>query len=95
MSTIGFCCLQMESAVNDPDVPVDYVSKLREYGLRILDGGSSYLVIMFCPWCGHKLPDSLREEWFDNLERLGIDPYGDEIPTDFSDARWYAGQGGA
>lgn len=90
MSTIGFCCLQMESALADSTVPVDYIPKLREYGVRILDGGSSHLRITFCPWCGQKLPDSLRDEWFDNLERIGVDPYGDEIPSEFTDGRWYA-----
>lgn len=90
MSMIGFCCLQMESAVADPTVPVDYIPKLREYGVRILDGGSSHLGIRFCPWCGQQLPDSLRDEWFDSLERLGVDPYGDEIPSEFTDDRWYA-----
>lgn len=27
-----------------------------EYGLRIHDGGSSYVVISHCPWCGARLP---------------------------------------
>jgi len=29
-----------------------------EYGLRIHDGGSSYVVIGYCPWCGTRLPIS-------------------------------------
>jgi len=90
MSAIDLCCSQMESAVADPTIPVDYVPKFREYGIRILDGGSSQLNMTFCPWCGRKLPDSLRDEWFDSLERLGVDPYGDEIPSEFADDRWHA-----
>lgn len=89
MSTIVFCCAEMERAVADPTIPLDYTPKLREYGVRVLDGGSSQLLIGFCPWCGQKLLESLRDEWFDALERLGVDPYGDEIPTEFTDDRWY------
>jgi hypothetical protein len=27
----------------------------RDYGLPIHDGGSSYIAIRFCPWCGSRL----------------------------------------
>lgn len=90
MNAMNFCCPEMESAVADLALPIDYFPKWREYGVRLLDGGSSHLNVTFCPWCGQALPRSLRDEWFDNLERLGVDPYGDEIPSEFTDARWYA-----
>jgi len=48
------------------------------------------LRITFCPWCGQKLPDSLREDWFDRLEQLGVDPYSAKIPEEFTDERWYS-----
>ena len=32
----------------------------------------------YCPWCGAKLPGSLRDEYFAILEKLGIDYPGDE-----------------
>jgi hypothetical protein len=79
----------MEGSVIDPTVPVDYIPKLREFGIQVLDGGSSILTIAFCPWCGQKLPNSLRDHWFDTLERLGVDPSSDAIPPEFTDDRWY------
>jgi len=79
----------MESAAVDLAVPVEFTPKFREFGIRILDGGSSHLGITFCPWCGLKLPNSLRDKWFDSLDRLGVDPCGDEIPVEFTDGRWY------
>lgn len=30
------------------------------YGIIIHDGGSSAVVINYCPWCGAKLPDEAR-----------------------------------
>ncbi len=45
-----------------PDNLVTYSKKLDEYGIIIHDGGASYILINYCPWCGTKLPDSEREE---------------------------------
>lgn len=37
------------------DSVVIYNKKGKEYGIPIHDGGSSYIRIRFCPWCGSKL----------------------------------------
>jgi hypothetical protein len=75
--------------LNDPDLPLDFIPKFREFGLRVLDGGISFIGIDFCPWCGQKLPTSLRDRWFDQLEQLGIDPESEELPPDFKNDGWY------
>jgi hypothetical protein len=93
MSEPNFCCEQMRFALESPEIPLVYTRKFREFGIRILDGGSSKLGITYCPWCGQKLPDSLRDLWFDELERLGIDPAGENVPVEFSDERWYKERG--
>src|SRR5262245_23164259 len=41
---------------------VTYNKKHNEYGIIIHDGGTSYVLILYCPWCGTKLPESLRGE---------------------------------
>jgi hypothetical protein len=82
-------CAQMEYAVESEEIPVDYNPKFREYGIRVLDGGSSVIQLTFCPWCGQRLPDSLRMLWFEELEKRGIDPIEDDVPPEFSDDRWY------
>jgi hypothetical protein len=66
-----YCCEAMRKAVehvcdrhpdrfNCPDCLVHYSAKVHEYGLIIHDGGSSSIGIQYCPWCGAKLPESLR-----------------------------------
>jgi hypothetical protein len=81
----GFCCEAMESAVAEPcdvhgwtewcpDRIVHYSARFDEYGIPILDGGSSVIVLSFCPWCGRSLPESKRDLRFERLEALGIDP---------------------
>ena len=89
MSENLHCCESMTNAIGDDDIPITYIAKFREYGISILDGGSSHLVIHFCPWCDQKLPENLRNRWFDELEGLGIDPEDDIVPEEFKDERWY------
>ena len=69
---------------------VSYVPKFDEYGLLVHDGGSSVIGIAFCPWCGSKLPESLRDKWFEELELKGFkDPTSEAIPEEYTDERWY------
>jgi hypothetical protein len=38
-----------------PDILIGYFSTTRDYGLRVHDGGSSMILIDFCPWCRSRL----------------------------------------
>lgn len=72
------------------DTPIFYSKNFDEYCLKIMDGGNSSISIEFCPWCGEKLPESRREEWFDELEKLGIrNPWKESIPEKFRTDEWY------
>jgi hypothetical protein len=80
----------MRDAIDDLDVPLIYTPKFREVGIRVFDGGDSSILIRYCPWCGERLPESLRSQWVDELENLHIDPYGDAIPAQYLTDRWYS-----
>ena len=45
--------------------------------------------IRFCPWCGKALPTSLRDQWFAELQKLGIDP--EDAPEKYKTDAWYQG----
>lgn len=66
-----------------------YVAVFDEYGLPIPDGGSSHLIITFCPWCGAKLPPSQRDRWFEKLDELGLEPDSEQIPPEMQDSSWW------
>jgi hypothetical protein len=95
------CCEQMTYHANYhcslhqhpfdcPDKLVSYTPKYDEYGLIVHDGGSSSIMIRYCPWCGIKLPPSRRDQWFDTLEALGFeDPWSQDIPQEFLTDAWY------
>jgi hypothetical protein len=89
MSILPHCCEQMKASIENSEIPIRYTPKFREYGIEILDGGTSKLDLCYCPWCGTKLPESLRDDWFDRLEELGVDPFSDAVPEIFQDDRWW------
>ena len=48
------CCEQMTYMVEEENSIV-FVSRTKKYGVPIRDGGSSFLIIKYCPWCGKEL----------------------------------------
>jgi hypothetical protein len=53
----------MRTAVESEEISIDYAPKFREFGVRVLDGGTSGILLNVCPWCGMRLLSSLRDEW--------------------------------
>jgi len=82
------CCEEMIGRLSD-ETAVIYVAKFREYGIRVADGGSSFIRLRFCPWCGVQLPGSLRDEWFEALERRGLEPHSEHLPPEFLSDSWW------
>ncbi len=83
----------MNAAVASIALPLDYEPTFREWGIPYFDGGSSQQTLRYCPFCGTKLPKSLRHEWFEILEQLGLE-WGDEAtPDEMQSDRWWIARG--
>ena len=82
-------CEQHPDRYDCPDALVDYSARLRQYGLIVHDGGHSVITIEYCPWCGTKLPSSLADEWFDQLDQLGLEPGDPRIPEPLKSDAWW------
>jgi hypothetical protein len=79
----------MECNLREGETAIRYDAKFREYGIPVLDGGSSTIKIMFCPWCGQKLPESFRDKWFEVLASKNLELDDPAIPEEMlSDAWW-------
>ena len=65
---------------------VSYDGRFGEYWVP---AGSARQMLFYCPWCGEKLPNSKRDEWFDAIEALGLDPWNDDVPTEYQSDAWW------
>jgi len=76
-----------------PDQVICYSAKLREYSISPI--GLPAYIIHFCPSCGKEFPRELRDEWFDELKTLEIDPWDDQelIPEEFKSDAWWKARG--
>jgi hypothetical protein len=83
------CCQQMSMHLSEKEVAIVYNQRFREYGIRILDGGNALQRISFCPWCGSKLPASLRDLWFARLDSLGLEPDDPRVPEEMKTDAWW------
>jgi hypothetical protein len=79
----------MKRHLETSEVAITYNARFREYGIKILDGGTAVQRIAFCPWCGTKLPASLRQAWFDRLQSLGLEPEDTNVPTEMKSDAWW------
>ncbi|GAB3584161.1 DUF6980 family protein [Calidifontibacter terrae] len=85
-------CDQMYFSVTEVEYPFEYYDSIREFGITIFDGGSSHMMIEYCPYCGERLPESLEGEWVRALAQLGYDdPFDSEesIPAQYQSGKWW------
>lgn len=83
------CCATMSSNLAGGETAIVYEAKFREYGISVLDGGSSFILINHCPWCGTVLPDTLRARWFKEVESRGFEVGDQNIPSELTSDAWW------
>jgi hypothetical protein len=86
-------CELMNLFIDDPKVPIEYYPIMREYRLHLKHSPGKQ-GIYYCPWCGSKLPESLRDSYFETLENLyGEDFSRDNAPAEFQTDEWWKKRG--
>lgn len=50
-----FSCDMHSDPIDCPDATLIHIQSKGKYGIPVRDGGSSYIAIDYCPWCGIKL----------------------------------------
>jgi hypothetical protein len=88
------CCELMQQFLEDENIPLKYYPIMREYSMDLYH---SFAVqgIDYCPWCGTKLPMSVRDKYFDILEKEyeindRHDPEQEKrIPAEFKSDVWW------
>ena len=92
---MNFCCNEMKMFIEDTRDPIKYKSIFREYYIDVPET-HNIITMEYCPWCGKKLPKTLRINYFNVLEReYGLDIALDEIknnpdvPEEFKSDEWW------
>jgi len=62
------CCRIVHCELNSDEGVVVYDSKFREYYIKPFNS-KKYLLMTYCTDCGQKLPESLRNKWFEVLKK--------------------------
>lgn len=83
---LSFACDQHADPFECSDSHMVYNSVFDEYGIPVHDGGSSYVLVAHCPWCGARLPESQRDRWFDETDALQGEP-----PQRYLTSQWWRG----
>lgn len=87
------CCEHMQFHLAGGEIGLIYTPTFREYSLEYRDGGTSFQLLAFCPWCGRRLPESLRDRWFELLQARGLEPEDPDIPQEFRTDQWWIARG--
>lgn len=83
---------ELFARVSDDETAICYYPKSREFGIPVLDGGPSIIVISHDPFSGKALPKPLGDEWFETVEKaIGRQyRYGDtDVPDEFQSEAWW------
>jgi hypothetical protein len=90
------CCLTMDAELSKDGAILYYDAQYREYGVDLLERGG--MLLNYCMFCGKKFPLSVRDEWFDILEKeYGLErpATGDikKVPQKFWTDEWWKKRG--
>jgi hypothetical protein len=85
------CCDELRRNIEENELPtIGYFNWYREYYIRRNE--SSVHIMNYCPWCGKKFTESLRDVYFEILrENYGhwILPTYSKIAKEFKSDEWW------
>jgi hypothetical protein len=83
------CCFIMTHLLEEGKVAIGYAPRCREYYIHLATSGGVQ-IMDFCPWCGCRLPLSLRDLYFDEIRKQGFeDPLDDNLPEKYKTDEWW------
>jgi hypothetical protein len=84
----------MQKFIVDSRDPIFYNEVFREYYIKH-SNGTNIITFSYCPWCGIKLINSLRDNFFDIIfDELHLDGYDDpRLPSEFKTDEWWKKRG--
>jgi len=81
-------CKSKRCTLVHPNNGVEYDLRFDDYSITVEAEAKIRQQLFFCLWCGAELPPSRRDDWFDRLEKLGVDPWDEDVPEEFRTDAW-------
>ncbi len=66
-------CRTLDSAADEPDIPIIFSANTNEYQLVHGDDNQSRMLLYYCPFCGGRTPDSRRDRLFSRITMAETD----------------------
>lgn len=83
------CCNLLRRYISDDSVAITYHPCVREYSIEIKTSSIAVILIDYCPWCGQKLQESLRDIFCEEIRELGLEPFDDNLPKKYMSDEWW------
>lgn len=97
-----YCCKKMEGVLEEHNTPLRYVPYTRKYYMEYFPSKQPRTndvivaeTLYYCPWCGIKLPESLKKAWSEIVkEKFGVTDTLDReqlktIPQEYMSEEWW------
>lgn len=103
-----YCCLAMESTLEEYDSPIRYIPYTRSYDIEYSskfqnedtkDEITVASTLKYCPWCGTKFPKDLFDEWIEiikskfNIKNTLDKKQLEKIPKEYMTEEWWRKRG--
>ncbi len=87
------CCEEMTFHIHEMEKIMRYFPKFRSYGIKVDESVTQGII--YCPWCGTKLPRDLTSELAHIVfEELKLDDFRDpRLPEEFKTDEWWRKRG--
>lgn len=98
---MNYCCKELHILIENEESPFEYDPKIREHcvvekpkAFRKKNEATLGYQIRYCPHCGTKFPNDLRDEWFEIVKKkFGIKNILDErikqLPEEYTTEEWW------
>lgn len=88
MTQLPHACETMRRAIDEQSMHLGYNAAFREYSIEYVNS-ASLQTLLFCPFCGARLPGSVRTEWFERVWAMGLEPEDPRVPEAMRSDQWW------
>jgi hypothetical protein len=90
-SKVKCCCIALIESIDDGTIMYNNIQRL--YYLEQKTNVNNWYTVLYCPFCGAKLPTDLCDEHFDAIRDPETGKVLDPLPEEFKSDEWWKKRG--